>query len=124
MSDRRNGTSDGPGKPAHQERASPNGRPLLIRAQSIHRSRPRLLIRPEELFSADTVPRRRSDGGLAETVEGKDGPCNHVPKSAQHRRQTPTYSAVAIEMRFGCLQQRKFTGGGWERIAPHRHSFA
>ena len=58
--DRRNSTIDGPGKPAHQERASPDRRPLVIRAQSIHRSRLRLLIRPEELFSADTVPRHRS----------------------------------------------------------------
>src|SRR5215469_8244808 len=57
-SDQGNCTSDGPGKPARQHRASPNRRPLVIRAQSIHRSRPRPLSKPEELFSADTVPRR------------------------------------------------------------------
>src|SRR3954462_229364 len=58
-SDERNSTTDGPGKPAHQERASPNRCLVVIRAQSIHRSRPRLLIRPEEPFSVDTVLRRR-----------------------------------------------------------------
>src|SRR5215472_3158436 len=34
---------------ADQDGSSPNRRPLVIRAQSIHSSRPRLLIRPEEL---------------------------------------------------------------------------
>src|ERR1700755_1632633 len=75
VGDRRKSTIDGPRKSADQNGSSPNGRPLVIRAQSIHSARPRLLIRPEER-SPRIRCRSAAGAGLGDTVEGEGGPGN------------------------------------------------
>src|SRR5215472_6471479 len=80
-SNRRNRIIDGTGKPAHQERASLNSRPLAIRAQSIHRSRPRLLSKTRRaILGGYGAEAPFVDGGLGERYKGKVVPATMCQK--------------------------------------------